>query len=346
MAGRGVGRLALPRRRPVAQAIVGRAEVRAALEHPARDVRVGLSGRVALLGGLDPRVARGAARLRYLVGVARREEVARPLPHVAGHVVQPVAVGGEGADRRRALVAVGQEVLPGELALPRIRRHASFGRELVAPREDGALQPTARGELPLCLGRQRLSGPSRIRVRVLVRYMHHRVVVTPVERARWSFGVAPARARRVGPPGVVVVQADGTRRPAKDERAGHKQCRVDARIVGGVRRALGRGDVVGCLGEAAELGVCHRVFVRPEAVDRNAVYRALLGVKVVRAHQERAAGDPGHMLGGRPRYTCVAVRWCRRCTSAHPFFLPCSIEPSVGPLGAPSRRISVWLCRS
>ena len=37
VAGRGVDRLALPRRRPVAEAVVGRAEMRAALDHLARE---------------------------------------------------------------------------------------------------------------------------------------------------------------------------------------------------------------------------------------------------------------------------------------------------------------------
>src|SRR4051812_18454374 len=76
VAGRGVDRLALARRRPVAEAVVGRAQMRAALDHASLD---------AGSGGRRRRAARRA-------GSAELEAVRRPLPHVAGHVVQAVAV--------------------------------------------------------------------------------------------------------------------------------------------------------------------------------------------------------------------------------------------------------------
>ena len=57
---------------PVAQAVVRRAQVRAALDHAPRDA---LAGR-----GTGAQHGRRGA-------VGRRERVARPLPHVAGHVV-------------------------------------------------------------------------------------------------------------------------------------------------------------------------------------------------------------------------------------------------------------------
>ena len=82
--GGGVLGLALSGRRSVAQAVVGCAQMRAALDHPAR-VR---------LGGRRRRAGRGAAA----GGVAGRPRVDRPLPDVAGDIQQPVAVGGE---RRR-----------------------------------------------------------------------------------------------------------------------------------------------------------------------------------------------------------------------------------------------------
>src|SRR5215211_6251764 len=113
VAGRGVDRLALARGGPEAQAVVRGAQVRSALDDPARD---------ALVGG-RPTARRPA--------VTRREGIARPLPYVAGHVAQAVAVGREGADRRRAGVAVEQQVLPGELALPAVRQDLPVGRNLV-----------------------------------------------------------------------------------------------------------------------------------------------------------------------------------------------------------------------
>src|SRR5262249_30915004 len=139
--GRAVDRLALPRRRAVAQAVVGRAEVRAALHDAAREAVVP-GGSTAPSGaghGLEP--------------------VVRPLPDVAGHVVEAVAVRRIGLDRRGALVAVEQQVLPGELALPGIGHHAALRRELLAPREGRAVQATAGRVLPLGLARQRLAGP-------------------------------------------------------------------------------------------------------------------------------------------------------------------------------------------
>src|SRR5687768_13351057 len=98
MGRRRVDGLGLARRRPVTEAIARGTEMRAALDHPA----------------LETVSRRGTA-----ASVRRRltERVARPLPHVAGHVVQAIAVGRERPDRGRALVAVGEQVLPGELAL-------------------------------------------------------------------------------------------------------------------------------------------------------------------------------------------------------------------------------------
>ena len=116
--------------RPVAQAVVRRAQVRAALDH-----RRGIRARRPMLPGAA-RVRGHAARVRRLVGV-RREAVGRPLPDVAGHVVEAVAVGRERPDRRGALVAVRAA---GSATGTRPARCwpscRPFGRELVAPGED------------------------------------------------------------------------------------------------------------------------------------------------------------------------------------------------------------------
>src|SRR5262249_57651921 len=95
--------------------------------------------------------------LRRATGAAGplREVVHRPLPDVAGHVEQAEAVRREPLDRRRAFEPVGAEVLPGELALPGVRHHASLRGELIAPRVGGALEAAAGGVLPFGFGRQR-----------------------------------------------------------------------------------------------------------------------------------------------------------------------------------------------
>src|SRR5690625_3930427 len=82
--GRGIDGLSLPRRRPVAQAVVGCAQVRAALDHLLRNLA-------------------WAAACNRAAGAALRRAhgpvlVDRPLPHVAGHVEEAVAVGRKGAD--------------------------------------------------------------------------------------------------------------------------------------------------------------------------------------------------------------------------------------------------------
>lgn len=64
------------------------------------------------------------------------------------------------------------------------------------------------------------------------------------------------------------------------------------RMVGRVGRSLGAGAVAGGLDEAPEVTDCHRVLVHPQAVDGDAVDRPLLGIEVLRAHQERPARYP------------------------------------------------------
>src|SRR5262249_61508192 len=85
--------------------------------------------------------------------------VAAPLPDVASHVVQAVAVGRKRLHRRRALVAVPGGILPRELALPAVALRLRLGERLVAPGVGLALQPATGGELPPRLGRQAPARP-------------------------------------------------------------------------------------------------------------------------------------------------------------------------------------------
>src|SRR5580658_2523019 len=77
----------------VAAAIIRRAQMRAALEHLAGDADLRLAWVVAL--GLRPaaRILRHAARFSRLRRMARGPEIRRPLPDIADHVVDAVAVG-------------------------------------------------------------------------------------------------------------------------------------------------------------------------------------------------------------------------------------------------------------
>src|SRR6266581_5288660 len=92
----GVDHLRLARGGTVAEAVVRGAEVRAALDHLARDAELRLVRVVALGLRDDARVdGRAAAGLDDLVGAGGDVPVARPLPDVARHVVEPVAVRRE-----------------------------------------------------------------------------------------------------------------------------------------------------------------------------------------------------------------------------------------------------------
>jgi hypothetical protein len=306
-----VDRLALAGRRPVAQAVVRRAQVRAALDHPARDVRPRFAGNEAAARVGHPRVARHAAGpvvrspvvrspvVRSRVGRLRGEVVARPLPYVAGHVVQAVAVGREALYRGRAALAWWLQVLPGELALPGIRHHLPLGERVIAPGVDRAVQPAAGGELPLGLGWQLLARPLGVRVGVLGGHVGDRVPVQAARRAARPAGMPPVGARGVPPPPRHVPQVHRPAGGEEHQRAGAQQVRVRAGVLRRVERPLGHGRVPGRGHEPAELRDRDRVIVYPEAVDLDAARRAFLRVEVLGSHQELAARHPGHVLAGR-----------------------------------------------
>src|SRR5215470_8171745 len=194
MAGGAVLRLALPGGGPVAQAVVGCAQVRAALDdhtpEPDATVRAGLPGP----GRARPGSTGRAASALRLSPVPRREVVAGPFPDVAGHVVEPVAVRGERAHRRGALVAVGEQVLPGELTLPGVGHHDPIRRELIAPGVGRAVQAAPGRVLPLRLGGQFLAGPRGVRLGVFVGDVGHRMALPAAAVAAGPLRVAPAGA--------------------------------------------------------------------------------------------------------------------------------------------------------
>ena len=93
-------------RGPVAQAVARRAQVRAALDHAARDVRRRAGRGRSSLRSVMRGFRRCAAGVLGVLGrAAGRVVVASPLPDVSGHVVEPVAVGGEEPDRGGAAPA-------------------------------------------------------------------------------------------------------------------------------------------------------------------------------------------------------------------------------------------------
>src|SRR5215470_6524627 len=110
MARRGVDRLGVPRGRAVAAAVVWRTEMRAALQHLARDPDLGLARVITLRLVPAARVQRDAAGFRGIGLMPGGPPITRPLPDVPDHVVEAVAVRRKRPHRRGALIAVGREV--------------------------------------------------------------------------------------------------------------------------------------------------------------------------------------------------------------------------------------------
>src|SRR3954452_24466244 len=108
--------------------------------------------------------------------------VARPLPHIADHIVKPVAVRREASDRRCSGMTVLIGIEYREETLPGICDRLALGivsaRIIVL-----TVAPAARGELPLRFGRKFVSAPMRIGKRILVGNMHNRMIFLARNRA-------------------------------------------------------------------------------------------------------------------------------------------------------------------
>src|SRR6201999_974350 len=132
----GVARL--PRRGPIAHAEIGRAQIRSALD--------------------DAKLAAEIDRRRDAAGGgAATPGVLRPLPDIAGHVVETVAVRREAADRGCALESLAAEIERREDSAPVIGLRRRVAVLLIAPVEPRAVEAAARGEFPLRLRWQRMS---------------------------------------------------------------------------------------------------------------------------------------------------------------------------------------------
>ena len=226
--------------------------------------------------------------------MARGEVVGRPLPDVAGHVVEPVAVRGESPHRRGTHIAVGLEVLPRELALPRVRHHPPERGELVAPAEHGLIEPAAGRVLPLRLGRQLLAGPLRVRLGIDRRDVHDGVELATADVAVGSLRPPPERPGRPRPPVAGVAQVDGTGARLEHQRARHEQRRIGVRIVLWIGRALGPGHVARVPREPPKGRDGHGVLVDPEAIELDQVDRFLLRIEALRSHPKAPGRDPPH----------------------------------------------------
>ena len=280
MARRGAELLPLARGRPEAQAVLGGAEVRATLD----DLPLAVPAGRRAAGG--PRPVR-----------RRRPAGARPLPDVAADVEQPVGVGRERIDRRRAAPAVGGEILIGERPLPPVgdgrapapaRRPTRTRCPRARPRPRAPIRSRSAGPCrpsPRRRGRPRTRCASPDGARACRRRSAARRGDPSAPRER---SATSAASRRAAP------APRCRRRPASPRRARRDRRRGPRRR----RRRLRDRDVPGLAHEAAELGDRHRVAIHPESLDLDIAQRPLLGVEVLGTQRRSPAGDPDHVGSG------------------------------------------------
>ena len=255
MTGGGIDGLALTGRRPVAQAVVGSAQMRAALHREAY--------------GFFVASARVAARLRLyraLLSPARQTgstsipRYCRPCRTGHSHWVERI-------DRRSTLITVVSRILVRKMALPGIGHEPPIRIGRIAPWVGLAFKATTGGEFPLGFARQCLAGPGRVSQRVLIGDMHDRMIVAAMDRTFRPLRMPPVGAGPVFPPGEVVAQIDRTVRLLEHQRARHQHFGVGIGIHRRIRRAFGIGDVSGRIDEFSEFGVGDRIGVDPETID-------------------------------------------------------------------------------
>ena len=138
---------------------------------------------MTLLGAARREANLHEARTLWFDGGCRRMAgsipIARPLPHVADHVIEPVAVRAEAADRCSADVTVVLGVDDGKDALPGVGYRFAVGVEGAAP-VVFTVAAAPRRVFPLCLGGETSPQPAGVCQRVLVGDMDHRMAFSAV----------------------------------------------------------------------------------------------------------------------------------------------------------------------
>ena len=307
---RRVDHLRLPRGGPVAEAVVGRAQVRAALDHPARELLARLPEQVAVVGRGHARVAAGRSRDSR----PRRGD---------GACTSPTSTPRRSPSCRRARSRSAGSCRPGRC--PRSRRASGSARGTrpatcspSASRPACARRPRRRRRrrdrrARRAPTRPRSGAPCRSRPRTPRRPRRRpgrrdggrgRSIVVPGPPGR--FQLAPGD---VLPPVAVVVEAHRAGRLPEDERAGHEQCRVGVRVRRGIEWPLRHRHVLGLPHEAPELGRGDRMLVHPEPVHRDPVDRPLLRDRSPptpsrRSRPGSSASPRGELLRRRPAPRC------------------------------------------
>ncbi len=273
---------------------------------------------MTLRGILDLRLARVVARVLttaawifrdaaclWRVGlVLLRVPIDSPLPDIADHVVDAVAVCRKRQNRRSAVKPIFAKILERKISLPGVGAMHSAGRKIVAPRELGSIKPAARGKLPLSFGRQILAGPLGIGFGVAVRDMNGGMIVKPADRAPRPIGPPPIGAGFEIPPLRPVAQIDGLLRRRENHRSGFEHMRQGAGIILRVRGNFRERDVTGFVDEFPELPIGDRSTVDPEIGNAHTMRRRLFGIMFVRPHAKRAAGNKHHLRRAYAFHDC------------------------------------------
>src|SRR5882762_1056547 len=204
-----IDRLRVSCGRPIAAAIVRRAQMRAAFQNFPWDAYLRQAGIEAFVLASAARILRNAARLRRVCFMSWRIPVGRPFPDIPDHVVDAVAVRRKGRDRRGAIEPVGAEILIGEFTLPGVGHVAAAWRELFAPGVFDVGKSTAGGKLPFRFGWKILAGPAREGERIGIGQVHDRMIVKHVDVALWAVWMAPVGALHELPPLAPIAEIDG-----------------------------------------------------------------------------------------------------------------------------------------
>ena len=166
----------------VAAAVIRCAQMRAAFDDFARDFALRLQRVVASFLVSAARVYRNAARLRRIGLVLVGPPISGPLPDVADHVVNAIAVrrkAGTGEVRSKP----SSHDFRAESSLPGIGHMPAAGSEFVAPGEFGAVNAATGGEFLFGFGRQLLACPPRVGECIAKRHMHHWMIIARVDVA-------------------------------------------------------------------------------------------------------------------------------------------------------------------
>lgn len=175
----------MPRRRPIALAAVGSAEVRASLDNLAgycdlRRLRV-----VTILLARASRVRRSAACLQPVDG---------PLPYIADQVADTLLVWREGGHGGSALAVALGAVLVWECALPGVGHVTSVRRKFVTPGKFDAVKPVTRRVFMFSFRWQLLVGPGDIGEHVDEIRVDDRMIIETIDAALRPVRVAPVNA--------------------------------------------------------------------------------------------------------------------------------------------------------